>query len=112
LVGQGRLSLRRAEFRADRRPLDPGCDCLACRRFSRAYLHAALRSGEHFGARLLSLHNTRALVRTAEKVRSAILDRSFAQLLPAVMADDRRSALPARESSVAPEPSPCPETRT
>jgi queuine tRNA-ribosyltransferase len=97
LVPQGRLTLRRAEFRMDERPLDAGCDCLACQHFSRTYLHTAVRSGEHLGARLLSLHNTRMLIRTAETARSAILDGSFARLLSDVAADDRQSAGVGRE---------------
>ncbi|HUX34145.1 MAG TPA: tRNA guanosine(34) transglycosylase Tgt, partial [Gemmatimonadaceae bacterium] len=58
----GRVNIKRAEFRADARPLDPACDCSACRRFSRAYLRHLFIADEMLGLRLLSLHNVHFLV--------------------------------------------------
>jgi queuine tRNA-ribosyltransferase len=81
---EGRLNLRRAEFARDKRPIDGSCDCAACRCYTRAFLHSAVRSvSGGLGARLLSLHNTRALIRTAEKSRSAILAGRFPRLVGA-----------------------------
>jgi queuine tRNA-ribosyltransferase len=77
---EARLNLRHADFRADRRPIDETCDCAACRRFSRGAIHDALRRGDRLGVRLLSEHNVRALIRTAELARRAILDGSFGSL--------------------------------
>ena len=56
-TAEGRLNIKRAEFRADERPLDESCRCAACRRFSRAYLRHLFVSNEVLGLRLLSLHN-------------------------------------------------------
>ena len=53
----GVLRLRNRRYRDDVRPIEPGCECPACTRFSRAYLHHLDRSGEILGARLASLHN-------------------------------------------------------
>jgi queuine tRNA-ribosyltransferase len=69
----GRLNIKRAEFRADPRPLDDTCECSACRRFSRAYLRHLYVSDEMLGLRLLSLHNVHFLVRLMRDARAAIL---------------------------------------
>jgi queuine tRNA-ribosyltransferase len=68
----GRLNIKRAEFRLDRRPLDDNCDCSACRRFSRAYIRHLFTSDEILGLRLLSLHNVHFLVRLMRDARDAI----------------------------------------
>jgi queuine tRNA-ribosyltransferase len=77
-TGFARLNLRRIEHRADPRPLDEACDCQTCAHYSRAFLHDAVRQRSPLGARLLSIHNVRQLVSTAERARAAILDGSFA----------------------------------
>jgi queuine tRNA-ribosyltransferase len=76
-----RINLKRAAFQRDARPIDASCDCLTCAQFSRAGLHNAIREAIPLGARLVSLHNTRALIRTAEAARSAVLAGLFADLL-------------------------------
>jgi queuine tRNA-ribosyltransferase len=68
----GRLNIKRAEFRTDPRPLDDECDCAACRRFSRGYLRHLFVSDEMLGLRLLSLHNVHFLVRLMRDARDAI----------------------------------------
>jgi queuine tRNA-ribosyltransferase len=68
----GRLNIKRAEFRADQRPLDDECDCAACARFSRAYLRHLYTADEMLGLRLLSLHNVHFLVRLMRDARTAI----------------------------------------
>jgi queuine tRNA-ribosyltransferase len=68
----GRLNIKRAEFRTDKRPLDEECDCSACRRFTRAYIRHLCVSDEILGLRLLSLHNVHFLVRRMRDARSAI----------------------------------------
>src|SRR5262249_31531968 len=68
----GRLNIKRAEFRTDKRPLDEACDCAACTRFTRAYIRHLFTSDEILGLRLLSLHNVHFLVRLMRDARSAI----------------------------------------
>ena len=68
----GRLNIKRAEFRTDPRPLDATCDCAACTRFSRGYLRHLFVSDEMLGLRLLSLHNVHFLVRLMRDARDAI----------------------------------------
>jgi queuine tRNA-ribosyltransferase len=72
----GRLNIKRAEFRLDKRPLDEECDCSACRRFSRAYIRHLFTADEILGLRLLSLHNVHFLVRLMRDARDAIRDET------------------------------------
>ena len=71
-TADGRLNIKRAEFRADTRPLDAHCDCSACRRFTRAYIRHLFVADEILGHRLLSLHNVHFLVRLMRTAREAI----------------------------------------
>src|SRR5215212_1898861 len=68
----GRLNIKRTEYRTDPRPLDPDCDCSACTRFSRAYIRHLFVSDEILGLRLLSLHNVHFLLSIARAARAAI----------------------------------------
>jgi queuine tRNA-ribosyltransferase len=70
----GRLNIKRAEFRTDKRPLDEECDCSACRRFTRGYIRHLFTADEILGLRLLSLHNVHFLVRLMRDARAAIRD--------------------------------------
>jgi len=70
----GRLNIKRTEYRTDPRPLDPDCDCSACTRFTRAYIRHLFVSDEILGLRLLSLHNVHFLLSLARTARQAILN--------------------------------------
>jgi queuine tRNA-ribosyltransferase len=78
LTWEGRLNLKNARFTRDPRPLDPDCTCLACERFSRAYLRHLVNQNELLGLRLLSLHNLRFLLELTADARQAIADGRFA----------------------------------
>jgi len=68
----GRLNIKRTEYRTDPRPLDPECDCSACRRFTRAYIRHLFVADEILGLRLLSLHNVHFLLSLARAARQSI----------------------------------------
>ena len=72
LTWEGRLNLRNARFARDSRPLDAGCSCPACARFSRAYVRHLINQQELLGLRLLSLHNLRFLLELTAGARAAI----------------------------------------
>jgi queuine tRNA-ribosyltransferase len=72
LTWEGRLNLRNARFARDPRPLDEGCPCPACSRFSRAYVRHLVNQQELLGLRLLSLHNLRFLLDLTAGARAAI----------------------------------------
>jgi len=72
LTWEGRLNLRNARFARDPLPLDEGCSCPACTRFSRAYLRHLINQEELLGLRLLSLHNLRFVLDLTANARAAI----------------------------------------
>jgi len=88
----GQLRLRNAEFADDPGPLDPGCDCLACRPeahewalpgggcFSRAYLRHLFMADEMLGPILVSLHNVRHFQRLMVDIRAAIREDGWSAL--------------------------------
>lgn len=76
-TSDGRLNIKRAEFRSDPRPLDESCDCAVCQRFSRAYIRHLFIADEMLGLRLLSLHNVHFLVALMRAARAAISASSF-----------------------------------
>src|SRR5207253_8398945 len=78
LTRDGRLNLRNARFARDELPLEEGCDCPACTRFSRAYIRHLVNQNELLGLRLLSLHNLRFLLELTAGARRAIEERRFA----------------------------------
>jgi queuine tRNA-ribosyltransferase len=78
LTGEGRLNLRNARFARDESPLEDGCDCLACTRFSRAYIRHLVNQDELLGLRLLSVHNLRFLIELTRGAREAIERGAFA----------------------------------
>jgi queuine tRNA-ribosyltransferase len=76
-TADGRLNVRRAELKADPRPLDETCDCSTCKRFSRAYIRHLFVADEILGLRLVSLHNVHFLVALMRRSRAAIIDGTF-----------------------------------
>jgi queuine tRNA-ribosyltransferase len=72
LTWEGRLNLRNARFARDPQPLDQGCPCSACSRFSRAYLRHLVNQQELLGLILLSEHNVRFLLDLTAGARAAI----------------------------------------
>ncbi len=75
---QGKLVVRNAEYARDFRPLEEGCDCYACRNFSRAYIRHLIKANEIFGLHLTTIHNLHFLLRLMKEMRQHILAGTFA----------------------------------
>ncbi len=74
-VPGGKIVIKNAKHRTDRRILDEDCDCYTCRQgFTRAYLRHLYAAGELLFHRLLSLHNLRFYGRLMEDARKAIVE--------------------------------------
>jgi queuine tRNA-ribosyltransferase len=80
LTTGGRLSLRRAEHRADPGPLDPACACAVCARWSRAYLRHLLVVDEPAAGRLITLHNLHWVFSLMARIRAAVAGGTLAAL--------------------------------
>lgn len=77
---RGRLNIRNAAFRHDRRPVDESCLCPSCRDFSRSYLHHLMHHGELLGMQALAIHNAATMMRLMRDIRAAIPAGTLPQL--------------------------------
>jgi queuine tRNA-ribosyltransferase len=73
----GRRSIKNAAWRLDPSPLDDACTCVACARFSKAYIRHLFVAEEILGLRLLSLHNVHFLVALMRDARAAVQAGTF-----------------------------------
>jgi queuine tRNA-ribosyltransferase len=73
----GRRNIKNAQWRTDSAPLDESCTCVACARFSRAYIRHLFVAEEILGLRLLSLHNVHFLVALMRDARAAVQAGTF-----------------------------------
>ena len=69
---RGKINLKNLKFREDFTPIEDECDCYCCKNFTRAYIRHLLQADESLGPRLLSIHNTRFLIKMMEEIRLAI----------------------------------------
>ena len=76
-ISSGKIHIKNAEFERDFGPLDPECDCYACKNYSRAYIRHLFRSKEMLAATLISIHNIRFLERMMEGIRKSIEEDRF-----------------------------------
>ncbi|MBN1587401.1 MAG: tRNA guanosine(34) transglycosylase Tgt [Candidatus Omnitrophica bacterium] len=74
---QGKLVVRDSPYKLDNSPLDEGCECLVCRRYSRSYLRHLFNTKEVLGPRLVSWHNVYTYLRWMEEIRGAIRENRF-----------------------------------
>ena len=91
----GTVNLRNARHQDDPRPLDAECQCPACTRFSRAYLHHLARSGEILGAMLLTQHNLRFYGDLMATMRAAIAQGRLATAAAALLERETAGDIPA-----------------
>ena len=72
LTSHGKIVVRNATYEHDFTPLDPECDCYACKNYTRAYIRHLIKANEILGIRLLSIHNIKFLTNLMDKVRIEI----------------------------------------
>ena len=75
----GDVKIRNSKYKDDLRPLDPTCDCYACRHFTRAYLHHLQKVNEILGARLNTIHNLHYYLHLMQEMREALDEDRFEQ---------------------------------
>lgn len=68
----GKINLKNAKYKEDFTPLEENCDCYCCKNFTKAYIRHLITTDELLGGRLLSIHNTRFLIKMMEEIREAI----------------------------------------
>lgn len=78
-TNQGKINLFNAKYELDDRPIEEGCGCPACRRYSRAYIRHLLKAKEMLGMRLCVLHNLYFYNTMMEEIRDALDRGCFAE---------------------------------
>ena len=71
-TNHGKMNLFNAKYELDDRPIEEGCNCPACRSYSRAYIRHLLKAKEMLGMRLCVLHNLYFYNTMMEEIRDAI----------------------------------------
>ena len=73
--------MRNAKYTLDKGPIEEGCDCYACRNFSRGYVRHLFQVEEMLGPTLVSIHNLRFFQRWMTDIRAAIREGRLANLV-------------------------------
>jgi len=71
-TSEGRLTIKNKKFAEDENPPDPNCNCMVCRRYSRAYLRHLMQAGEALSGTLNSIHNLAYYLGIMKKVRAEV----------------------------------------
>ena len=77
-TNHGKINLFNAKYELDERPIEEGCQCPACRRYSRAYIRHLLKAKEMLGMRLCVTHNLYFYNKMMEEIRGALDKGEFA----------------------------------
>jgi len=78
-TSRGTVNIKAAFNKADFSPIEEGCECYACRNFTRAYLRHLLKAGEILGLRMVSVHNSHMYMSLMAKVRAALAAGTFGE---------------------------------
>ena len=76
-TGKGLINIRSSRYKADPKPIDPGCNCYTCQNFSRSYLHHLCTSKELTYHSLATFHNLYFINNLMKKIREAIVNKQF-----------------------------------
>lgn len=90
-TSRGKLNIRNARFSADTHPLDEACECMVCRRYSRAYIRHLYNSGEMLASTLCTYHNLAFYLDTMRLIRQSIALGEFASFRTSFLSKFRSS---------------------
>ncbi len=76
---KGAINIKAGFNKADFRPIEEGCECYACKNFTRAYLRHLLKVGEILGLRMVSVHNSHMYLKLMTDIRAALAAGTFAE---------------------------------
>ncbi len=71
-TSEGRVNIKNRQYAEDQTPPDPACDCMVCRRYTRAYLRHLMQAGEPLGGTLNSIHNLAFYLGIMRRVRAEL----------------------------------------
>ena len=76
---RGAFGIKGGSYKADFRPIEEGCDCFACKHFTRAYLRHLLNVNEILGLRMVSVHNSHLFLKVMADTRAHLAAGTFAE---------------------------------
>lgn len=82
----GVITMKKAVHKFDERPIQEGCTCTACTKYSRAYMHHLIKCNEMLGGMLATEHNLTYLYTLLERIRSSIREGRFSSFKKEYMA--------------------------
>lgn len=80
LTKYGKVNISNAKYKDDFSQLEEGCECYACKNYTRAYLNHLFKAKEMLGGILATVHNLYFTINLVKKMRASMLDGTFAQL--------------------------------
>lgn len=86
-TNRGKIRIRHRNYRRDFFPIDPNCDCYACKNLSRSYIKHLFDSNEILGAILATAHNIAFYKSLADRAREAILEDRFLEFKNQFLSD-------------------------
>jgi queuine tRNA-ribosyltransferase len=78
-TAKGTVNIKAGFNKADFRPIEDGCECYACRNFTRAYIRHLLKAGEILGLRMVSVHNSHMYLKLMSNIRASLAAGTFAE---------------------------------
>ncbi|HEY6491112.1 MAG: tRNA guanosine(34) transglycosylase Tgt [Terracidiphilus sp.] len=78
----GRMNIKNKQYAEDQNPPDPACDCMVCRRYSRAYLRHLMQAGEPLAGTLNSIHNLAYYLGIMQRVRDSLAQPAPTSAIP------------------------------
>jgi queuine tRNA-ribosyltransferase len=79
-TSEGRINIKNRQYAEDQGPPDPNCDCMVCRRYSRAYLRHLMQAGEALSATLNTIHNLAYYLGIMRRVRADLQSQAAPSL--------------------------------
>ena len=79
ITRRGAYGIKGGAYKADFRPIEEGCECFACKLFTRAYVRHLLKANEILGLRLVSIHNSYMYIKLMTDIRASLAAGTFAE---------------------------------
>ena len=73
----GVIALKKAQYRFDHGPIQEGCQCTCCQKYSRGYMHHLIKCNEMLGGMLATEHNLTYLYNLMERIKASIRNGTF-----------------------------------
>jgi len=104
-TSRGTISIKGGAYKRDWGPIEEGCECFACQRFTRAYLRHLLNVNEILGLRMVSVHNSHMYLKLMADIRAHLRAGTFAEFQREFIARyvPSRRVLAARKGATPPE---------